>query len=87
MTHTPRSDSKAYAHLVAAAPETAAERDRLKAINAELLKALGDIAGGIGPADEMPSLDNPPDVFQSGMWGWSQRRARAAITKYGPSSK
>ncbi len=28
------------AHLIATAPETAAERDRLKAINAELLEAL-----------------------------------------------
>ncbi len=59
----------------------------LKVKNSGLLKALNDIAKGTGPENEMPSLDNPPDVFQSAMWGWSQRRARAAITKYGPSSK
>ena len=29
-----------HAHLIAAAPETAAERDKLKAVNAELLTAL-----------------------------------------------
>ena len=33
-------DNEANARLIAAAPETAAERDRLKEINAELLEAL-----------------------------------------------
>jgi len=33
-------NAKEHARLIAAAPETAAERDRLKAINAELLTAL-----------------------------------------------
>ena len=32
-----------HARLIAAAPETAAERDKLKAINAELLAALQNI--------------------------------------------
>ena len=33
-----------HARLIAAAPETAAERDRLKAINAKLLAALKGVA-------------------------------------------
>lgn len=37
-------ERRANARLIAAAPETAAERDRLKAQNAELLKALEKIA-------------------------------------------
>ena len=36
-------ESAANARLIAAAPETAAERDRLKEINAELLDALTEI--------------------------------------------
>lgn len=36
----PDPQSLADARLIAAAPETAAERDRLKAVNAELLAAL-----------------------------------------------
>ena len=35
-----RQEQEAIAHLIAAAPETAAERDRLKAVNAELRAAL-----------------------------------------------
>lgn len=35
--------SKENAHLFAAAPETAAERDRLREVNAELLAALKDM--------------------------------------------
>ena len=36
-------NKSANARLIAAAPETAAERDRLKAINAELLEALSQM--------------------------------------------
>jgi hypothetical protein len=36
-------ESAANARLIAAAPETAAERDRLKEINEELLDALVDV--------------------------------------------
>ena len=36
-------EQHANAHMIAAAPETAAERDRLKEINAELLEALQTI--------------------------------------------
>ena len=44
----PRGDTVAFAYdadaiLIAAAPETAAERDRLKASNADLLEALENI--------------------------------------------
>lgn len=50
--------SEANARLVAAAPETAAERDRLREVNAEMLKALKYwaplIAGHFeGTSDEM----------------------------------
>ncbi len=39
--NTPKQiDQDANAKLIAAAPETAAERDRLKAVNAELLEAV-----------------------------------------------
>ncbi len=46
------AEAEANARLIAAAPETAAERDRLKEINAELLEALQkiveiDVDGGI----------------------------------------
>ena len=37
---TNRAEMLANAALIAAAPETAAERDRLRAVNAELLEAL-----------------------------------------------
>ena len=36
-------DTEANARLIAAAPETAAERDRLREVNADLLAALEDI--------------------------------------------
>ena len=44
-----RDESAADAALIAAAPETAAERDRLKATNAELVKALEGLMGMGGP--------------------------------------
>ena len=53
--------SKANARLIAAAPETAAERDKLKAINAELLDALKGVVENFedlysGHPDEQPSV-------------------------------
>jgi hypothetical protein len=42
---------EANARLIAAAPETAAERDRLKKINAELLAALKAILANEVPSD------------------------------------
>jgi hypothetical protein len=56
----------ANARLIAAAPETAAERDRLKAVNADLLAALKDIA-------DQGYVDEPGTIFQ--------RKARKAIAK------
>ena len=38
-----RSRMRGHANLIAAAPDTAAERDRLKAANAELVSALGSV--------------------------------------------
>ena len=37
------AELKEIARFIAAAPETAAERDRLKALNAEMLAALQDL--------------------------------------------
>lgn len=45
------SEAEANARLIAAAPETAAERDRLKEINAELLNALQLAASRLHCAD------------------------------------
>jgi hypothetical protein len=39
-----RDEAEANARLIAAAPETAAERDRLREVNAELVAALEQIA-------------------------------------------
>ena len=62
----------ANARLIAAAPETAAERDRLKATNAELLAVLAPILG----AAEIDCLDDSSNVWRSLML-----EARAALAK------
>ena len=49
-----RNTEDANARLIADAPETAAERDRLKASNAELLKALVELSEDFG----WPLYDN-----------------------------
>ena len=60
---------EADARLIAAAPETAAERDRLKTINADLLAALEDLQAlirrDIGPkfADAMPQCLRARDLI------------------------
>ncbi len=47
-----------HAALIAAAPETAAERDRLKSVNAELLKRLNELVDAIdGAVLELNSLE------------------------------
>ena len=77
----------ANAHLFAAAPETAAERDRLKAINAELLAALvamhtlmsNRILGSGGSPSESLVLRQKCLVACD--------RAREAIAKAEPSSQ
>lgn len=67
-----RGESAANARLIAAAPETAAERDKLKAINAELLTALrealdwnqADIDGLEDISPDMDMLEARRDVIQ-----------------------
>ena len=60
---------EADARLIAAAPETAAERNRLKTINADLLAALEDLQAlirrDIGPkfADAMPQCLRARDLI------------------------
>ncbi len=51
--------NKANAALIAAAPETAAERDSLKAINAELLKLLTEL---LKAYDEKALEMNSPEI-------------------------
>lgn len=46
-------ESAANARLIAAAPETAAERDRLKEINAELLAALEKLYDACAPYEHL----------------------------------
>jgi hypothetical protein len=80
-------ENDANARLIAAAPETAAERDRLREVNAELLAALKRIdewwtrsAPG-GPDDNRLCLTTGFNVSLHpelvGIW----RQARAAISK------
>jgi hypothetical protein len=73
---------EANARLIAAAPETAAERDRLKALNAELLEALRltadqalrcEIPEGYGPEFRSEEWDAGYDAAISS--------ARAAIAE------
>ena len=67
-----------HARLIAAAPETAAERDRLKAINAELLTALEALC------DLMPQT-RPGNMQSDEYHIWLQAdKARAAIAKAQP---
>jgi len=64
--------AKANARLIAAAPETAAERDRLREVNAELLAALRIAEAAlsdIGDADREPGDDV----------AWCEQRAAQAI--------
>ncbi|KKL66308.1 hypothetical protein LCGC14_2146280 [marine sediment metagenome] len=64
--------------LFAAAPETAAERDRLKAINAELLGALKRLCDQVEAQPEESAVLVPTGAV---------RRGRAAIDKAEPSSQ
>ncbi|KKL63496.1 hypothetical protein LCGC14_2174520 [marine sediment metagenome] len=85
-----------YAQLIAAAPETAAERDRLKAINAELVTGLGFYANEKRyeyDTDCCPSWPNP-EAKRGPRGGWLKpkygeailsdngEKARAAIAKH-----
>ena len=64
------ANQEAYAVALAAAPETAAERDRLKAVNADLIALMEEATqpGGLGAYEFLG-----PD-------GW-KARARAAIAR------
>ena len=75
-------ETEANARLIAAAPETAAERDRLKEVNAELLEVLRltadqalrcEIPEGYGPEFRSEEWDAGYDA--------AIRSARAAIAK------
>ena len=66
-------EARANAHLIAAAPETAAERDRLKAVNAQLLDPL---KAALAPFDNNQTRN--PDGFSVGEPSWVSQ-ARAAI--------
>jgi len=62
----------ANARLIAAAPETAAERDRLREVNAELLAALRPLAFFSGSFRDEEDRDRLHEMFAV---------ARAAISK------
>ena len=68
--------AEANARLIAAAPETAAERDRLKAINAELLGALKRLCDQVEAQPEESAVLVPTGAV---------RRGRAAIAKAQPT--
>ena len=64
---------EANARLIAAAPDTAAERDRLKEVNAELLSALKHLLAFVEAHTEAGEVIPPYTV--------EHVRARAAIAK------
>ena len=74
--HVPWDVAAVNSHLIAAAPETAAERDRLKEINAELLAALEEIRDG--------AISRYPahvDAFKNRTKSQIEEVARAAIAR------
>ena len=76
---------EAYAQLFAAAPETAAERDRLLVVNAELLAALQDLlklSGTIEVLGEWEALDINDNLRSKERQRVNEaiQRAMAAIT-------
>ncbi|MBL3677039.1 MAG: hypothetical protein JKP92_06005 [Alphaproteobacteria bacterium] len=70
-----KAECEARARLIAAAPETAAERDQLKAQNAELLACLDEMLGTYAMDDPRYGMSPMKNVFS--VWD----RARAAIAK------
>jgi len=66
---------RANAALIAAAPETAAERDKLREINAELLKALANILYAHDTGNNGAAMGEASLCFQYA------EAARAAIAK------
>jgi hypothetical protein len=72
----PQPEAYANARLIAAAPETAAERDRLREVNAELLEALRNLVVDL---EERAEWDGEARVVCAGAFTYSN--ARAAIAK------
>lgn len=84
----PREEVLANARLIAAAPDTAAERDRLKAANVELAKTLeglsSELAGWLTTADAglpavIKTLGDCADLHMA------HRKALAALKAHGPA--
>ena len=72
----------ANARLIAAAPETAAERDRLKEVNAELLEALKDAVSALdADASKSPLGERHAKLAQGWFNAMYGDKARAAIAK------
>lgn len=78
-------EQQANARLIAAAPETAAERDRLRELNAELVEALRfysdewerDVFGDVGDPDRFFAVVSPTNSLRED----KGRRASAALAK------
>jgi hypothetical protein len=52
-----------------------------------LLEALKDIAKGMAPPEVMRYLElESPEQFRGRMWGWSEKRAEAAIAAARPQA-
>lgn len=63
------------------AGHAAAEAALLPRVEA-LELALRDIADGMAPPEVMKYLElESPEEFRGRMWGWSQKRARAALAE------
>ena len=60
------SPSEANAALIAAAPETAAERDRLRQVNEVMLEALQGVIGYLGEGSEHPDPCSTNPTWLSG---------------------
>ena len=79
------AEQDANARLIAAAPETAAERDKLKEVNADLLAALKRVDQSwtewlpCGPYDESLTTGPIVRIYESTISIWKQ--IRAAIAK------
>lgn len=67
VTGNNEAERKANAALIAAAPETAAERDRLRQVNAELLVALKGIIRQIGPFMGQGRMDSEIAVARAAL--------------------
>jgi hypothetical protein len=70
------AEMDANARLIAAAPETAAERDRLREVNATLLTTLDDLCG---PGAQFEATCDESEHDQDSACVWCE--ARAAIAK------